>query len=297
MKSLHHSFDVELAAQYGIEPAILIHHFQHWIKYNKTLGRNFKEGRTWTYQTRKEIAAHFPYWTENQIRRYIDKLVECRVIVKGNFNKSLMDNTIWYAFADEEKFTSGYSAHRSDQEETPSGELAQPIPHTKTTESKPNTKQGNAYEQGLPFPKKDHMGAKYPLKNSQMPLFNWLKSQNIGSPDETLMYYVRVYTEQKIREAVKFMYDEIRSGAQIQKPGAFFRKVLDGSIIMKTEESVGNKGVASKFINDNNWKTVVVNEKYLKDSVTGDDLQFSMQPDMFQRSLKTLYEKSMMYAE
>ena len=34
LSSEHHSFDVYLAAEYGIQEAIMIHHFQHWIGVN-----------------------------------------------------------------------------------------------------------------------------------------------------------------------------------------------------------------------------------------------------------------------
>jgi hypothetical protein len=100
----HHSFSTELATKYGIPQAIIIHHFQHWIKINKRLKKNFKEEKTWTYQSKKEIAAHFPYFSEDQIRRYIDDLVEKEVLIKGNFNKSPFDQTKWYAFKCEKTF-------------------------------------------------------------------------------------------------------------------------------------------------------------------------------------------------
>lgn len=300
--SIHHSFDILLAAQYGLEEAIMIHHFQYWVRYNKKLGRNFKDGKTWTYQTRKEIAAHFPYWTEHKIRRYIDKLVEEGVIIKGNFNKSLMDNTVWYAFVDEEKYTTGESAQPADQEDQPSGESAQPIPHTRPTESKPHTRKGNVSgpdgpAQGLPLCKKDLKMSKYPLKKIQMPLFNWLKEQNVGSDDETLMYYIRAYTEQRIRDSVAFMQEELKKGVEIDRRGGFFRTLLDGGVVLKTSESEGNKGVARQFIERHKWKTAVVTEKYLRDSITHDDLYFTMQPDTFLRSLKSLHEKSLMCAK
>lgn len=111
--SMHHSFDIHLAEIYGIKESTIIHHFQHWISLNKTLGRNQHEGRTWSCQTIKEIAAHFPYMTESEIYEIIEKL--CRgkgrraknqefdpVLVKGNFNKSKYDHTTWYAFENEE---------------------------------------------------------------------------------------------------------------------------------------------------------------------------------------------------
>ena len=110
-KSTHHSFCVDLAEKYGIIGAILIHHFQHWINHNKSLDRNEKDGRTWTYQTRKEIAAWFGYLSEDQVRRETDKLVEEGVLIKGNYNKSALDKTIWYAFVNEKMFTKGKSAN------------------------------------------------------------------------------------------------------------------------------------------------------------------------------------------
>ena len=34
----------------------MIHHFQFWLEQNKRLEKNFYEGKTWVYQTQKEIA-------------------------------------------------------------------------------------------------------------------------------------------------------------------------------------------------------------------------------------------------
>ena len=131
-KSTHHSFDIMLAAQYGIAGAILIHHFQHWINYNKSLGKNKKDGRTWTYQTRKEIAAWFPYFSEDQVKRETNKLVQVGVLVKGNYNRAAMDKTIWYAFKNEEIFTIDEIAHSMDDLVNPMDGSAKAIPDTKT---------------------------------------------------------------------------------------------------------------------------------------------------------------------
>lgn len=97
----NHSFNILYAKMYGIEEAILIHHFQHWIRVNRRLKRNFFEGRTWMYQTREEIAAHFPYFSPDKVRRVTDSLVKKGVLIKGNYNKRWQDKTLWYAFNDE----------------------------------------------------------------------------------------------------------------------------------------------------------------------------------------------------
>lgn len=104
MKSLHHSFDIDLAAQFGVHEAIIIHHFQHWIRINRDLKRNFKENRTWSYQTRKEIMAHFPYFSEKEIRGVLNRLIDKKILIRRNFNKSKFDRTMWYAFVDEALF-------------------------------------------------------------------------------------------------------------------------------------------------------------------------------------------------
>jgi len=111
---MHHSFDIQLAALYGVEEAILIHHFQYWINFNYRTKRNFREGKYWTYQTVKEISAHFPYMTEKSVRRSIDSLVEKKVLIKGNFNKSSWDRTTWFSLTDD-SFLSGSQQDIPDQ--------------------------------------------------------------------------------------------------------------------------------------------------------------------------------------
>lgn len=154
--SVHHSFDIDLASQYGIEEAILIHHFQHWIRHNKALNRNFHEGRYWTYQTLDEIEAHFPYLSKESVRAALHRLCTGKgrrskkddvdfepVLIKGNFNRTPFDKTVWYAFSN-----SFYERETSQMEKgglpDPNGQPPTPIPHTIT-----NTK---TYEEHPPTP-------------------------------------------------------------------------------------------------------------------------------------------------
>jgi len=146
---MHHSFDIQLAATYGINAAIIIHHFQHWVSVNKRLNRNQHDGKTWTYQTLDEIAAHFPYLSREDVRGAIELL--CNgigrrskkeeksfdpVLVKGNYNKKKFDKTVWYAFADESKFLNNSYERETSQIEggdlpNPYGRSPTPIPDTK----------------------------------------------------------------------------------------------------------------------------------------------------------------------
>lgn len=297
--SLSHSFSIELAEQYGIECAILIHHFQYWVDHNQRLNRNFIKGRTWTYQTRKELAAHFPYWSEDQIRRYTDHLVEKGVLIKGNFNKKSMDKTIWYSFVNEEMFTIGKNANPPiGKNANRAGESAKAIPHTLTTLPKTMTNKGNDLEEGMPPSKgeeknKKPSSRKFPLKKNQIPIFNWLKEQKIPTDDDNLIFYIRKYPN-KLKDVV-FFYQEQMKKRKLRNPAGFFRDCLEGKIPMITEESLKNKEIAEMFCELNDWKDIVITEKYLRDKITGDDLSFSMPEKEFNLSLQKLFDKSQNY--
>jgi hypothetical protein len=141
---MHHSFDIELAQKYGALEAVLIHHFQHWISFNRSMGKNFHEGRTWTYQTLDEIAVRFPYLTKEEIRAILERLCTGRgrkskkdgkdfepVLIKGNFNKSAFDRTAWYAFVNENEFSNNFYEREISQMEKgdlPNGERRPPTP-------------------------------------------------------------------------------------------------------------------------------------------------------------------------
>ncbi len=98
---LSHSFNVHVAAIAGLNAAAVYNHLLYWLSYNKRKGTNQHEGRTWTYDSMQTISAHMPYLSVQAIQRALASLIEHKLIVKGNFNKSPFDKTAWYALYDE----------------------------------------------------------------------------------------------------------------------------------------------------------------------------------------------------
>jgi len=139
---MHHSFDISLASDLSVHEAIMIHHFQHWIRINREIGKNNHDGHWWSYQTQEWIAAHFPYWSEDQVQRIIKKLVKKEILLVSNHNKAKYDQTNWYAFKDEAKYLPAIEKTRNrvidDAESRDSfREIAEPIPDSLTdTENK-----------------------------------------------------------------------------------------------------------------------------------------------------------------
>ena len=103
-----HSFEVHHAKEYGLAEAVLIKNFKFWIEHNIDQKYNFKDGRTWTYISLKDLAKNFEYLSEKQVRTAIDHLVANGVLMKGNYNKLAIDKTLWYAFVNENEFVKPY---------------------------------------------------------------------------------------------------------------------------------------------------------------------------------------------
>lgn len=92
-----HSFDPQIAAQVGLNAAVIYQNICFWIEKNEANGQNFRDGRYWTYNSVAAFAKLFPYLTAKQVRVAIDKLIEAGLIVKGSYGGEKYDRTAWYA--------------------------------------------------------------------------------------------------------------------------------------------------------------------------------------------------------
>lgn len=105
-------FDARIAEKYSLEEAIVIHKIYGWIKHNAVNGKNFHDGRYWTFNSLSAFAKYFPFWSESKVKRILidlsggsdKKEIEPKheqLLLKGNFNKSSFDRTVWYSFTDD----------------------------------------------------------------------------------------------------------------------------------------------------------------------------------------------------
>lgn len=141
-------FDTDHATDYGLPEAVVLYNLAFWIGHNRDNGTHQHDAlingevvtRTWTYNSTRAFAEQFPWWSRDQIRRILKKLVDKEVVIEGNFNTMKMDRTTWYAFVDEEKMlriTSpcGENAQPFGDSAQSCGENAQPIPDSNHTDS------------------------------------------------------------------------------------------------------------------------------------------------------------------
>lgn len=96
---MQHSFDVDIAKEYGILEAILLNHMWFWIKKNEANETNYYDDNYWTYNSTRAFTELFPYVSQRQIQNALNHLKEEEIILTGNYNKSAYDRTLWYAFS------------------------------------------------------------------------------------------------------------------------------------------------------------------------------------------------------
>lgn len=89
-------FSAELAQQYGLDEAIMLHNLAYWMRKNALDGRNIHDGQVWTFSSLEAFTEWFPFWSVKQIRRILASLEQQALIRKGNYNKRATDRTTWY---------------------------------------------------------------------------------------------------------------------------------------------------------------------------------------------------------
>lgn len=130
-----HTFDSQIAVEYGVNAAILLQNLHYWIEKNRANEVNFFDGKYWTYNSVKAFRELFPYMSTKAINTALAKLLEAGILVTGNYNQSAYDRTLWYAITER-----GYSILTKSEIHLPKtenefAEAEQPIP-----DNKPNSK-------------------------------------------------------------------------------------------------------------------------------------------------------------
>lgn len=98
---MKHLFDVHVAQKVGVNAAIILENIAFWVKSNEANDRSYHDGRYWTYNSAKAFHELFPYMSERQITTALQKLVDAGYILKGNYNESAYNRTLWYTLTNE----------------------------------------------------------------------------------------------------------------------------------------------------------------------------------------------------
>lgn len=93
---MQYAFDMELAQRYGVPEAIFVHRLYWWVRDNAANGRNYRDGRYWTYDSLNALTKIFPWWSRRQLQGIISCCREKNLILTAAYNKSKGDSTTWF---------------------------------------------------------------------------------------------------------------------------------------------------------------------------------------------------------
>lgn len=137
---MEHSFNTDVAQEYGVHSAILLNNIAFWCLKNKANGTHEHDGHFWTYNSKKAFTELFPYMTARQIDYALKRLIDDGILITGNYNANAYDRTLWYAVTKK-----GYSIlqicsmdNTTMQNGTP--ENVEPIPDNKPVEKQTDNK-------------------------------------------------------------------------------------------------------------------------------------------------------------
>ena len=114
-----YTFSAPMAEKYGVDGAVMLQNIIFWVNHNRANGRNFYDGRYWTYNSINAFKLQFPFWTPRQIDRILKRLEEQGAIVTGSYNDNPWDHTKWFALSD----SAGESGHQTVESISPNGEM------------------------------------------------------------------------------------------------------------------------------------------------------------------------------
>lgn len=139
--SIKMQFDPGVAKELGVDCAIMLSNIDFWVDVNRKNGINLFEGRYWTYNTVKAYCELFPFWSEQNIKTILKKLITSGYLEKGRFNKKGYDKTNWYTT--NPSFREGSLESSEPRLELTNHRLESTNPLVRTNQPIPDNKQDN----------------------------------------------------------------------------------------------------------------------------------------------------------
>ena len=124
---MNHSFNVEIATEYGIPCALLLEHILYWVTVNAKKGSNRYNGRYWMYKTVAEFSATYPYLTRKQVRRAIEKLKANELVITVDFGKKQYGGALWYTVTKKGKMLFSKYGITPENQPTPLAPQGEPL--------------------------------------------------------------------------------------------------------------------------------------------------------------------------
>lgn len=87
-----------LACVFGLNESIVIQQVHYLIEINRKAGRNYIDGRYWTYNSYSDWKREcFPFWSDSTIKRTFKSLERSGLLITGHYSRNPRDQRTWYS--------------------------------------------------------------------------------------------------------------------------------------------------------------------------------------------------------
>lgn len=90
------AFEADIAVAIGLDDAVMLEQIRYWVERNAKEGKNFHDGRYWTYNTFDQWHEQCPWFSVRSLKRIFARLEQRGLIITGRYNKKNYDQTRWY---------------------------------------------------------------------------------------------------------------------------------------------------------------------------------------------------------
>lgn len=94
------AFDENIAAEYGVNEAIMLNEISLWVKLNTANKRNYYEDRYWTYNSITALNEVFHFWSRETIKRVLSHLKDEGLILTSSFSDDKFKRVNYYTLSD-----------------------------------------------------------------------------------------------------------------------------------------------------------------------------------------------------
>jgi hypothetical protein len=157
----NHSFPVAVAIKYSPQIALWLQHLAYWTEHNLALNQNIHDGLCWSYATLESLGDQFPYLSKSQRETMVNNSIKEGLVIKGNYNQTKYDRTVWYALTPKayaffghllnEKYLKRLYLSISEKSEIDIGDFGNRFPGIRTPipDTNPNTNTDNKHKRKI----------------------------------------------------------------------------------------------------------------------------------------------------
>lgn len=140
-------------------------------------------------------------------------------------------------------------------------------------------------------PEKKKSTRKYPRPAQEEEVFQWLKTLNLNTEENTLSYWAHTYPKSKLENAYAHLAYKMSKGYTPKNLGGFFLNLVKTENSPITDDCLENKKLAQQIKDKLGWASLNLHERFCSEDSRPDyDLPYRINKEDFRERLQRMWE-------